>query len=87
VITDGQPNNEGDVAKVIIDATKKMRVDSELSISFIQIGSDSSATKFLTTLDDDLEGLGAKFDIVDTLTTKEMKGMTFSMLVQKSILD
>jgi len=87
VVTDGQPNSEPEVKDVIIKATKKMKLDSELSISFIQIGDDYGAAKFLQALDDDLQDMGAKFDIVDTLTTTEMKGMSFSTLVQKSILD
>lgn len=62
--------------------------DSNLTrwkISFIQIGNDTGATRFLEVLDDELDG--AKQDIVDCLTTSEMAGMTFSQLVQKSLLD
>mmetsp|Transcript_15197 Transcript_15197/g.21217 ORF Transcript_15197/g.21217 Transcript_15197/m.21217 type:complete len:268 (+) Transcript_15197:135-938(+) len=87
VITDGQPNDENAVKKVIIDATKKLKKDEDLSISFVQIGNDGGATKFLECLDDELESMGAKFDIVDCVTTAEMANLSFSELIQKSIMD
>lgn len=64
-----------------------MNRDEELSVSFIQIGNDHGAKKFLRSLDDDLRGKGAKFDIVDTVTSDEMMGMSFANLVAKSVLD
>jgi len=87
VVTDGIPDNEQEVKNVIIDATKKLATKEQLSVSFIQIGDDYRAGKFLAELDDDLQSLGAKYDIVDTLTTEEMKGMSFSSMIQKSMLD
>lgn len=72
VITDGVPDNEGAVAKVIVDATKKMQDPKELGILFLQIGQDQGATEFLTRLDDDLQKEGAKFDIVDAKTTAQI---------------
>jgi len=85
VITDGQPNDQELVKQVIVDATKKLSSDNQLSISFIQIGNDRAAHKFLKQLDNDLKG--AKFDIVDEVTTDEMKDMSFVELIQKSIED
>lgn len=79
--------SESRVKKVIIKATQRMSSREELSISFVQIGTDSGATQFLQELDDDLEEQGAKFDIVDTVTTEEMSSMTFSQLIQKSLTD
>lgn len=72
---------------MIIKAANKILDDPELSISFIQIGSDHDATKFLQKLDDGLQKKGAKFDIVDTLTAEKMKGMSFAELVRNSIYD
>ena len=46
VITDGQPNDENGVKNVIIEATKKLQRDEDLSISFVQIGNDGGATRF-----------------------------------------
>ena len=37
-------------------------------MSFVQVGDDPSATKFLHFLDDELVERGAKFDVVDTVT-------------------
>jgi len=86
-ITDGEPNDKESVIKVIIKAANRIREDPELSVSFIQIGTDKDATKFLQKLDDGLEKKGAKFDIVDTLTAEKMKGMSFSDLIRNSIYD
>lgn len=80
VITDGQPDNKSEVAKVIKDATHKMESDGEVGISFIQIGDDGDATTFLNKLDDDLKGEGAKFDIVDTKKLDEVNDITEALL-------
>ena len=87
VITDGRPNDQATVKSAIIEMANKIQRDEELSITFIQVGDDKGATAFLDELDDGLEGSGAKFDIVDTVTTAEMRGMTFSSFIQKSIMD
>lgn len=67
VVTDGEPNDKAAVAQTLIEITKKMTTDEQLAVSFIQVGDDPSATKFLKFLDDELEEMGAKFDIVDTV--------------------
>lgn len=85
VITDGVPDSEDKVQRVIKEATFKINSDSELSVSFIQVGDDNSAGKFLAKLDDNLKG--AKYDIVDQLSVEKMKGMSFTDLIQKSIAD
>lgn len=87
VVTDGEPNDKKAVAKVIVDATKKIKADEDLAISFIQIGGDAGATAFLKSLDDDLTGQGAAFDIVDATTQDEAENMTFSELLTKAITD
>lgn len=66
VITDGQPDDKAAVAQAIVAATKKMSLDEQLAITFVQIGNDAGATSFLKFLDDELTGMGAKFDVVDT---------------------
>lgn len=85
VITDGQPDDEDAVARVIIAATQRMSRDEELSISFIQIGEDEGARRYLKRLDTELEQAGARFDIVDTKCSEQMKDMSFPELVMKSI--
>lgn len=72
IVTDGVPDDEAGVRKVIIDATKKMDRDSELGILFLQVGKDASATAFLRRLDDGLVTEGAKYDIVDAKTIDEI---------------
>ena len=87
VITDGEPNNKSSVSTNIINETKKIPDEHALSISFIQVGNDSGAKAFLASLDDDLERLGAKYDIVDTLTCDQLKGMSFNALIESSVTD
>mmetsp|Transcript_41251 Transcript_41251/g.127388 ORF Transcript_41251/g.127388 Transcript_41251/m.127388 type:complete len:263 (-) Transcript_41251:65-853(-) len=85
VVTDGAPNSKPDVERVIKRAAASIERDAELSVSFIQVGNDSSATRFLQRLDDDLSD--AKFDIVDTVTTAQCKNMSFNELIANSIYD
>ena len=87
IITDGMPDNKDLVMQRIIDVSKTIRHDSELSISFIQVGDNSGAEAFLATLDDDLVSRGAPFDIVDKLTCKELHGLSFNELIEKSLAD
>jgi hypothetical protein len=61
--------------------------DEELAISFIQVGADPDATKFLKVLDDELQSAGAKFDIVDTLTIDDMEDMTLTEVLLNAITD
>ena len=87
VITDGEPDDYKSVMRVIIEASRKIDRDDELGISLIQVGNDRKATQFLTALDDQLQSAGAKFDIVDTVTIDDMKGMTLSEVLLKAITD
>jgi uncharacterized protein YegL len=83
VVTDGQPSDESDVAKAIVNFTKSLdNGDGEYGISFIQVGKDAQAARFLKKLDDDLVAQGAKFDIVDTKTMDELEniGLTETLL-------
>ena len=60
VISDGEPSDRDEVERVIINATKQyMSVDEDLSITFIQVGNDKDAEKWLAALDDDLQSKGA----------------------------
>lgn len=87
VVTDGQPDSKDELRKVIIAATQKMDSDEEIGISFLQIGNDPDAAKFLKELDDDLVSEGAKFDIVDTKTTEEMASMTITEVLIAALED
>lgn len=87
VITDGEPDDRKAVMEVIVSATRKMERDEELALSFVQVGSDAQATKFLKALDDQLIGVGAKFDICDTVTIDEMGDMSLADVLLSAISD
>jgi uncharacterized protein with von Willebrand factor type A (vWA) domain len=87
VVTDGEPDDRKAVIEVIIQATQKMERDEELAISFIQVGNDAGATAFLKALDDQLEGVGAKFDICDTITLDDMGDMSLADVLMSAIED
>jgi uncharacterized protein with von Willebrand factor type A (vWA) domain len=87
VITDGEPDDRKAVVQVIIDATQKMDRDEELAISFIQVGSDPTASQYLKLLDDELQKVGAKFDIVDTVTIDDMADMSLVEVLLNAIVD
>jgi uncharacterized protein with von Willebrand factor type A (vWA) domain len=87
VVTDGEPDDRKAVMQVILDATQKIDRDEELAISFIQVGTDETATKFLKILDDDLGRAGAKFDIVDTITMDDMEDLTLKEVLLSAISD
>jgi uncharacterized protein with von Willebrand factor type A (vWA) domain len=87
VITDGEPDDRRAVMEVIINATRRMERDEELAISFIQIGNDRSATAFLKALDDQLQSVGAKFDICDTVTADDLENMSLVDVLMNAITD
>jgi uncharacterized protein with von Willebrand factor type A (vWA) domain len=87
VVTDGEPDDRKAVMKVIIEASRRMERDEELAISFIQVGTDAQATRFLKVLDDELEGAGAKFDICDTITMEDMEDLSLSEVLLNAIND
>jgi uncharacterized protein with von Willebrand factor type A (vWA) domain len=87
VITDGEPDDRKAVMRVIIEASRHMERDEELAISLIQVGSDATATRFLKALDDDLQGAGAQFDLVDTITLDDMENLTLAEVLLNAISD
>ena len=87
VVTDGEPDDRKAVMKVIIEASRRMERDEELAISFIQVGTDQQATRFLKVLDDELQGAGAKFDICDTITMEDMEELTLTEVLLNAIND
>lgn len=87
VITDGEPSDRRSVMRLIIEASRKIDRDEELGISLIQVGRDKLATQFLVALDDQLEEAGAKFDIVDTITIEDMKGMPLPEVLLNALFD
>ncbi|WP_066425380.1 VWA domain-containing protein [Anabaena sp. 4-3] len=87
VVTDGEPDDRKAVMKVIIEASRRMDRDEELALSFIQVGTDAQATRFLKVLDDELQSAGAKFDICDTITMEDMEDFSLSEVLLNAIID
>lgn len=87
VVTDGEPDDRKAVMEVIIKASRQMERDEELAISMIQVGNDAQAMRFLKALDDDLQGVGAKFDIVDTITMDDMEETPLKEILLRAIVD
>jgi uncharacterized protein with von Willebrand factor type A (vWA) domain len=87
VITDGEPDDRKAVMVAIVEASRQMERDEELGISMIQVGNDSTATQFLKALDDQLQGVGAQFDICDTITIDDMADLTLAEVLTNAIED
>lgn len=87
VVTDGEPDDRRAVMEVIVSASRRMERDEELAISMIQVGADPQATKFLKALDDQLQGVGAKFDICDAITLDDMEDLSLSEVLLNAIND
>lgn len=87
VFTDGAPDDKPPVIDVIVEATRRIDLDSEIGISFIQVGSDPEAAQFLQELDDDLEKNGAKYDICNTLTLEDLDDIPPPEVLLKAIND
>jgi uncharacterized protein with von Willebrand factor type A (vWA) domain len=87
VITDGEPDDRRAVVETVVRSTQQMATDEELAITFVQVGNDAGAKQFLTALDDQLEGVGAKFDICDTVTMEDMAEMSLAEVLINAIAD
>jgi uncharacterized protein with von Willebrand factor type A (vWA) domain len=85
----GKTKPNGETILVVTDgeASRRMDRDEELAISFIQVGTDQQATRFLKVLDDDLQGAGAKFDICDTITMEDMEDLSLSEVLLNAVND
>lgn len=88
IVTDGQPQDEAEVAREIVNFTRQLdNPDQEYGISFIQVGKDAEASRFLKRLDDDLVKQGAKHDIVDTKTMDEVEQMGLTETLMAALND
>lgn len=90
VITDGLASDQEHVKQVIAQKSQTLCRAELLSISFIQVGNDEPAAEYLDYLDDRLvDEVGAKYDIVDALSYKEIQdaGTSFLEVVARSLHD
>lgn len=72
IITDGVPSPRYEpqlVVDVLVEATRKLRKPQELKVLFLQVGSQDPRGQFyLQNLDSRLMDVGARYDIVQTIT-------------------
>jgi AAA+ ATPase superfamily predicted ATPase len=88
VVTDGKPDSEQEVFKVIANATHKLQERSELGITFLRIGNDKGAEAFLQKVDDWLvKDYGAKLDICDTKSFDDLEDLDFNDLLRDAYKD
>lgn len=85
IVTDGEPNNQAEVATVIRNATQKLETQQELSLIFVQVGHDNRATAFLRQLDTSLSG--AKFDIVSVVTSEDLGTRDLGEVLASAVLE
>ena len=82
-ITDGAPDDPFGLRQTIIDATKKMQNQDEVAITFLQVGIDPKASRYLHELDSDLvKSSSAKYDIVTTKSFNQVNesGLAVALL-------
>lgn len=87
VVTDGEPDDPRAVIRAVMEASRKVRNGEELGVSFVQVGSDPNARRFLKLLDDELVGSGAPFDICDTVSLDEMETMGLTEVLLGAVGD
>lgn len=78
--TDGVPDDQNAVASCIVDATKRIKKDSDLGILFIQVGDVQSAKEYLERLNSNLKSEGAEFDVVAVCNLADLVYSRFTPL-------
>jgi hypothetical protein len=76
VLTAGKPDDEERLSQNIANAAKAINKDSDLTVTFVQVGDDLQAETFLKHLDDNLTCIsesGEVIDIVDTIKDEDLK--------------
>jgi len=82
MITDGCPDDPLGLRQTIIDATKRMHSPDEIAITFLQVGVDPKATRYLRELDNDLVKARARYDIVTSKSFDQLdkSGLALALL-------
>jgi len=76
VMTAGRPDDHEELSNKIAEAAKKVKKVGDLTITFVQVGDDDWAEKYLKHLDEGLKvtnDAGEEIDIVDTIKDEEIK--------------
>jgi hypothetical protein len=91
VITDGVPAPKREpflVVDVLIEATKRMRNQKDVTVVFFQVGSrDIRGKTFLNYLDNGLMADGARFDIVRNVPMERLQQVGLAQSLVESIQD
>lgn len=87
IMTDGIPDDEAALVKVIVNATKKIDTREEIGLEFIQVGKDEHAHAFLDRLDNNMTKEGAKLDIVNAVTTEDLGDKLISDVLIASLTE
>lgn len=87
VMTDGIPDDESALVRVIVNATKKIASREEIGLEFIQIGKDAHAKDFLNRLDNNLTKEGAALNIVNCVDSDELGDRLISDVLIASLTE
>lgn len=87
IVTDGEPHDGDAAMREIVNITQHMSDDRQLAIAVLRVGGDRGAAAYCKALDDDLEGMGARFDIVDTRTLEEALEMDIEEFLVMTVND
>merc|ERR1711871_802772 len=90
VITDGCPDDKDAVAVLIKDTANSLVNATDLFVTILQVGDDAKGDEYLVELDEGLDKLGCKIDIVDVVAHKHLKamngkGFSFAKLISDGI--
>ncbi|GEM_PF-528432 len=72
VLTDGEPQDYEACADAIIAASQNLKSQEDLQITFLGIGENTNGANVLNYYDDGLRVKGAKFDVVDTVSSDDL---------------
>jgi len=73
------------LSQFIISVANNLQPDEELGISLIQVGNKPEVTKFFKFLDNELQTVGAKFDICNTVTIADLENLNLSDVLINAI--
>lgn len=85
IFTDGAASDKDLVKSEIINMASTMAVDGQCALEIVYFGDE--AANYLKELDDDLQGQGAKFDIVDATSIEEALTLDVEALLDKAFND
>jgi len=87
VLTAGRPTDHEALSNLLAEAATKVSKDSDLTVTFVQVGDDEWATNYLKELDTELtttSASGEHIDIVDTIKDEEVQEAVQEMKGGKS---